>query len=335
MSASTRSLLLLCFLFPASAALAETSFSISPTAGPVSGGTLVTIKGDFGQWPYGVLFGGVAARETTRVDEHTLTAITPAHLPGPSHVRIFEYDIFIGTDLTYEFEGHAEHSSLQRLLLPVFTPPVKGAFGSEFRTQLSLTSTGPRNAQVFGLEDLCPIENCTRYPQHDYPLEVTTNTSLPVPSGNPGRFVYTSVEDLDLLAGNLRVFDVTRSASNYGTEIPIVRQDDFDNTRIDLVGIPTDPRFRNTLRIYGDEVRTVYVTVSGRPSVLVTLTPGEDIFSPTYGVFTDFPIGPGMVNVTIESPIPPTSPPTFFEIWAFVSVTNNDTQLISTITPQP
>ncbi|HEX2059152.1 MAG TPA: hypothetical protein VHK90_00280, partial [Thermoanaerobaculia bacterium] len=64
----------------------------------------MTITGEFGAWPYGVYFGSTAALETRRVDEHTLVAVTPPHLPGVSEVRIFEYDLFLGTDLTFTFE---------------------------------------------------------------------------------------------------------------------------------------------------------------------------------------------------------------------------------------
>jgi hypothetical protein len=52
----------------------------------------------------------------------------------------------------------------------------------------------------------------------------------------------------------------------------------------------------------------------------------DALFSPAYGVFTDFPIGDEPVRVSIDADQP---------IWAFISVTNNETQMITTITPQP
>ena len=49
-----RLLLLLALALPL---FAQTQYTITPNRGPVTGGTEVTIKGEFGQWPYGVIFG--------------------------------------------------------------------------------------------------------------------------------------------------------------------------------------------------------------------------------------------------------------------------------------
>jgi len=155
------------------------------------------------------------------------------------------------------------------------------------------------------------------------------------PSGNPGRFLSIRRDAIDSLAMNLRVHDVTRDALNYGTEIPFVRESQFAINRISFVGVPTDPRFRNTLRIYTTAPGDVLVTVGNRPPVRVALT-GGSLFEPGYGIFTDFPTGTAPVRVTIETdPDIVTLLPIEVPLWAFITVTNNETQVISTITPQP
>src|SRR5688500_857099 len=144
----------------------ETPFTISPATGPATGGTQVTLKGSFGTWPYSVDFGGVHV-PATRVDEQTLVAVTPEHQPGIVEVRIFEYDIYIAAGLTFEFTGNATR---EQLLLPVLVEAVKGAFGSEFRTELRGLNTSPNQVtDIWGLEVVCrytpPICNWLGEPQ--------------------------------------------------------------------------------------------------------------------------------------------------------------------------
>jgi hypothetical protein len=318
-------------------------FTMTPASGPTSGGTVVRItrEAGFGTWAYGVEFGGVPAVRTTRIDEHTLEAVTPPHFPGTSSIRIFEYDLFLGTDLTFTFEGPVPVEAYERLLLPIFVPPVRGAFGSEFHTELRLSRNGFEPVlQAFGLETKCP--HCPRFPLTDYPIllgelkpEVEPHLNF---TGRPGRLIYMPKEHVEYLTGNLRVFDVSRAALNFGTEIPIVPEHEFKDLEVVLLGVPTDPRFRNTLRIYSYAPMQVEVVLQGHSPVTVTLRPGDDVFDPAYGVFTAFPTHGAPVRVVVRriqpggvaTPIDPD-----LKIWAFVSVTNNETQLITTITPQP
>jgi hypothetical protein len=67
----------------------------------------------------------------------------------------------------------------------------------------------------------------------------------------------------------------------------------------------------------------------------IELRPGANIFDPSYAQFSDFPVGVGEVKVQIQASHIILSPPVSYSIWAFVSVTNNETQHITTVTPQP
>ncbi|HEX2121824.1 MAG TPA: hypothetical protein VHL59_09300, partial [Thermoanaerobaculia bacterium] len=110
---------------------------------------------------------------------------------------------------------------------------------------------------------------------------------------------------------------------------------------IALLDVPIDPRFRLTLRIYGLNRGTdfVNVTVNGKLHQ-IPLHPSSDPFTPSIIVFTDFPpphelpAGQSTINVTVDTPrgpggvVIPGSP-----IWAFIAVTNNVTQHITTIVP--
>jgi hypothetical protein len=165
-------------------------------------------------------------------------------------------------------------------------------------------------------------------------------------NGAPGRFVFAPVDAVGSLPMNLRVFDVTRADENFGTEIPIVRESQFATNVFTLVGVPADPRFRNTLRIYSDMPGEVLVTVGNLPPVRVELEGGfslgnldpDDLFTPAYGAFTNFPTSGAPVRVTVEADDPIliiSLLPFERKLWGFITVTNNDTQAITTITPHP
>lgn len=223
----------------------------------------------------------------------------------------------------------------ERILLPVFTPPVFGSFGSEFHTDLRIMNNTGGTVTIEGLQGncvvVCPI------PSQSFELgsgqEAEPNDF--VLSGNPGRFIFVNEMDIDSLSMNLRVHDVSRSALNFGTEMPIVREREFKLNRITLLGVPTDARFRNTLRVYSTDPTALLVTVGNRAPVAMGTARGSDPFEPAYASFGDFPVDAGTVRVTITVDPIVTLLPVEIPIWAFMTVTNNDTQAITTITPQP
>ena len=67
---------------------APTVTAVSPPAGPVAGGTLVTLTGTGLTGTTGVTFDGVAATGVTVVDATTLTALTPGHAAGAVDVSV-------------------------------------------------------------------------------------------------------------------------------------------------------------------------------------------------------------------------------------------------------
>ena len=341
-----RSLLALA-LFSATVSAQVTVTSVTPSSGPTSGGTVVTVRGTGFEYrigspmlPPAVYFGGTESTEVELLDETTIRAVSPPHLPGTVNVGVAAG--FSGAVLenafTYVTVDGDDH--MERILLPILTPPVKGAFGSEFHTTFLASSarTSFRTVHLYGLRAEClpPPRQCNT-PDAMTPLLLPYPEVVPlrvVMSGTPGRFVYLPEGELRRLSLHLRVHDVTRDALNFGTEMPIVRERDFQTDRIVLLGVPSDTRFRNTLRIYTTRASSMRVTVGDHPPVDLFLTAGRDLFEPAYASFTDFPATTGPVDVTIE-PTPnmqPAAPPPF---WAFITVTNNETQLITTITPQP
>jgi len=294
---------------------------VSPSSGPVAGGTKVTIMGSGFLPGARAFFGGIEVPAHV-INSTTIEAVTPEHLPGLSNVGVAQADG--GTQLrAFLYVGDVE-PTFTRILIPVLIPPVHGAFGSEFRTILIGSSFS--GTRIYGLQYICTIL-CAYDPAVDaIGLNADGLLGGLVPLGTPGRFIFIpSSTDLQL---NLRVYDVSRDTQNFGTEVPIARGKNFAQ-KIRLHGVPADANFRNTLRIYSDWPEDLPVTVEIRgQSRTVNVKAGRDIFEPGYAELTEFGApSPFLTNVTITAPAPGQ------RIWAFISVTNNTTQHITTISP--
>lgn len=344
----TRIMPLILSLVVSAQLLAQAPRSVTPSVGSTRGGEEVLIHGDFGLWPPGVRFGGVAAPVAERIGPTTIRVITPAHLPETVQIWLFDYDMWIDTGLTFTFVGGIPEEAYERVLLPIFTPPVAGANGSDFRSVLRVMNASDRPLSTYGLVGPCMFL-CPTPPMMEFTLESGDEVGEGdlVPTGKPGGFLYVPRSRSGDIVMQLRAFDISREATNFGTEIPVVRDDEILQTPITLLGIPTDPRFRNTLRIYAVDESAFLIriqTVCDPPNCdgtetlyehSVYATAGTSIFDPAYVLFNEFPSGVGTVRVTITPLVPIVTPPALpVRFWAFVSVTNNDTQHITVISPQ-
>jgi hypothetical protein len=229
------------------------------------------------------------------------------------------------------------------ILFPVFSPPVHGQNGTEFRTIAKLWNKSLEEVLVYGFDSSCTQLDPPIFPELpvSIPRRGDEQTILTDCSNTAGRMFFVPKGDTSI-ATSLRVQEMTRQGENHGVEIPVVRRKDFNDTSIALVGVPNDPRFRLTLRVYSlgfGGISTVKVTVLARAGEVgseeqLALLPGptRSPFEPTYAAFTGFlppsVYGEGDLTVLIENQRP-NDPP----IWAFITVTNNVTQHITTVTP--
>jgi hypothetical protein len=126
----------------------------------------------------------------------------------------------------------------------------------------------------------------------------------------------------------------------------VVREDNLLSGDISLLNIPIDSRFRQTIRIYnleGAEARfrlrafamLTNETLGTVDVVLRAPTPGPQFqYKPSYTQLGDvvplFPRTSGLGTVGLQL-IPLAADVRY---WAFVSITNNETQHVTTITPQ-
>lgn len=337
-------------LFLASTAEAVTITSVTPASGPTSGGIWITLHGTDFAWcncspyrPPTVIIGDTGPTDVEFVDSTTLRAWLPPHPAGRVSVRVEQNTGEAELPNAFTYVGDfPEYAELERILLPLLTPPVFGAYGAEFRTDLRIEHrySGGDNPVVYGLVPECDPTLCLPF---DASPSITVTPEAPITSadvkanGSPGRFVYVYRDMVGRTAMNLRVHDVSRAGVNFGTEIPIVRSRDFVEPWASLVllDVPADPRFRNTLRIYGSVGQEATIAIEGEAPRTVTLRPGSSPFEPAYAIFGDFPVGTTPRRVVITIPGGNSIPSDKKPFWAFITVTNNETQMITTITPRP
>lgn len=323
--------------------LAQRPISVTPSVGSTAGGDEIIIKGDFQATPaVSVLFDIIPAPFAERLDPFTIRAITPPHLPGTVRVSVPDkyFTYWAGHEFTYVGEIPA---SFERVLLPVFGPPVFGVNGSEFRTELRLANPSTeKHLPVLGVRKPCGA--CEYFKG----MNILTGEEVSpdeIEYDDPPGFLFVPKERSRNLVAQLRAFDISRAATNFGTQIPIVLERDmFVDEEVVLLGVPTDARFRNTLRIYGTRPATVTLAIQtegaeGASGMIqqreITLPPVESIFSPTYIQISDLPVNAGTIKLRILPGVPPISGSAVApSLWAFVTVTNNETQHITVISPQ-
>ena len=311
----------------AAAAAAPVITSVSPNTSTVNGGIHVTIKGSGFTFcpicsppvPPAVGFGLTPATSVRLIDTETLDVVAPMHLPGTVDVFVYQFDGTASAPNAFTFTGSVS-DAFETILLPIYSRPVHGAFGSEFHTIARVVNKFDQPVEIDGIDSSCLLIDPPHYPSQPFTLTARQELQLPSDCSQwPGHFLFVPNAMASSVTVNDRVFDVSRSALSNGTEIPVVRSSRFATGRIVLVGVPIGGPFRNTLRVYAMAPMTVDVFVGDQQRRLV-LQPGPSMFEPAYGSLS---VDSG--TVTIEGFTGP--------VWAFITVTNNDTQQITTISP--
>ena len=134
-------------VFASASFAAVTITSVTPSGGPTTGGTEVIIRGtEFGEiigsppQPPGVAFGLTLATNVALIDDTTIRAITPAHLPGVVDVSVGS-TFGSATLERVHVRRRSRRRYFERLLVPILLPPVQGAYGSVFHTELRIDSS--------------------------------------------------------------------------------------------------------------------------------------------------------------------------------------------------
>jgi len=347
--------------------------SIEPNNGAVTGGTVVTLRGKnlIGSalpCPFAcsgkpvVRIGGKKAEVIESAADGTSIKIkTPANAGGTYDVTFnpreansitlgyiaipfTQQTVTVNDAFTYGNGGY------ERVLIPFYTAgEVPGAFGSRWVTELVGWNPHPFAVAVYQVPP-----DTTPFNPFDPPASgwgAPLSSFRPHLTGSGPAFLH--VAGNSALAFHLRVRDVSRQGESWGTEIPVISERKaFVGESILLNDIPFGSDARVMLRIYDFDGPT-----GGDVDVEIHFNDGNGSLSEQFagaridfpgGAYQQYPPAPGYLEVDLTSelanlPLPANvtslrvsvnSPHVDKRLWAFVSVTNNRTQQITTITPQ-
>lgn len=252
-----------------------------------------------------------------------------AHEIGPGTITIFREDgVRTTVPNALAFVGAPTEESV---LVPLIVQERAGAFGSRWATSFLAT-----NGTAVMIDPL--NEGATA----------------------PSYVLWRDRQNANFDSMHLRIRDMNREQdASWGTEIPIVREGDLRARQIQLLDIPTDRRFRVSLRIYTvapfdttSRIADFTIEVArmdpccstvSRQQIVTLDAPAPRGFSvgvfartaPGYLELNDFLASwpevadARLVKITIKSMID-TRTPLF---WAFASITHNTTQHVTLVTP--
>ena len=249
----------------------------------------------------------------------------------------------------FTFVASAQEVVYDRYLLPVYVPtPAEGALGSRWETEVIISNVGSTPVHVGNLTWPCGGLLC-------FDVAIPAGVSVPLvfrsltQTGIPSRFLDIERGSRDV-AVQLRVRDVSRAETNWGSEVPVIKADALPPS-VHLTAIPLHIGYRHMLRVY-DASRTVtaarvhvYDVNPNFREQFLHAEPDRHLRTfdlslfrgagdqPNYGEYADLAALAAesehdVIRITIE---PLNGAP---RMWAMVTVTNNVTQQITNITPQ-
>jgi len=318
------------------------AFQIVPSFVSVNGGVADLRSPDFcfsSAAPVtGVTVDGVSV--PYNVDPCSIVIQLPAHAAGPVDVTVQANGnsyIVRGTLRYVDEHAAPDPYAFERVLLPTLTNG-PGAFGSQWMTQARLRNLSGESLRWFS--DAARPSGCSS----DCRVGPFSATNLTEFGEHPkGLVLFVPRPIAEKTFFGLLVRDVSRDATDWGTEIRVIREKDARYGAMLLENVPFDSRYRLTLRVYAID--------GGPSSVLVTAfvpnaapftksialdaacdTPPCNSRTPAFAsadLGSLFPSLHGNATVSIEPSDGAGRPH-----WAFVSVTNNESQHVTTISPQ-
>lgn len=224
---------------------------------------------------------------------------------------------------------------VERILLPIAFPgEIHGSFGTAWASEVLLFNDA---------ETVLTVDGQTLNPRASINLNPPLSQALP----SLGAFIYVSKNEVEQARFTSLLTDRSRAEENSGTEIPVVRERDFSN-RIVLPRVPLRGDFRVALRIYGAGETPMqarlrmyrldrldpFVDTTVQLQGIVTLNPEPfpryPAFFHIFELVQQFPILEAAASVRVEIDAVNREE----RLWAFASITNNTTQLVTTISPQ-
>lgn len=229
----------------------------------------------------------------------------------------------------------ADGGGFTRILLPLTGTDVAGVNGALWRTGIRAVVRG---AAPVDLRPAGSVLADVSFDPRDAGIVDSTHPN--------GQFVYVRRSDAPRLQVSSRVWDVARETETAGSEIRIVREEQFTSARVSLIGIPVAAQYRHTLRVYelsataGASVRVRLFVDDERAARVETV---QTLSAPAAQVDLDGetkPAHPGFLQLDLRRLHPLDDARSLridiepvdraLRLWSFVSITNNDTHHVTT-----
>lgn len=239
---------------------------------------------------------------------------------------------------------NAQEVEFEKIMFPIaLRQPVPGAYGSLWKTEVWVRNGGQNPVMIV---TGCQVGGCQPYLMFPGVAERDTGVIYPPPGQPPGTFLLADRRYAGDLQVSLRIRDLSRQELTWGTELPVVRSTDLRIGKLGFLEVPLEARFRQMLRLYSMAAEPIPVTVSFFEIPWLNLSPQPALATRTLTITpTTFDVLPGYVELPdFGSTIPELigKERVYVEIrsdsalpfWGFISVTNNETQHVTTITPR-
>ncbi|HXH37000.1 MAG TPA: hypothetical protein VNN08_00085 [Thermoanaerobaculia bacterium] len=299
------------------------TLTIAPYAIPTSG-ALIAIRDPFPSGGgVGITIDGVPVPSGVSGDGVVL-ANAPPHPQGAVDVAVTSSQgtVTAKAGLIYYDPASADPAVFEPILFPLSFQGA-GAFGSQWTTESFITVA---NGSPAFFRDLLPCAGCLS-------TLIAGSAKLDTDANPWGHVLYALRGTAGSLDFASRIRDTTRQAQTAGTEVPVVRGSDF-RAQLRCQNVPVDSRYRVMLRLwsFGNSPFNVLVDPQQQLPLSLTRIPGTTMWFGSLDVtslLTKAGANPTLVTVS-PSGSPLLSPP----IWGMLSLTNNDTQQVTIISPQ-
>ncbi|MGK2857047.1 MAG: hypothetical protein ACSLFQ_07565 [Thermoanaerobaculia bacterium] len=247
----------------------------------------------------------------------------------------------ISVSVVLLFAWAAAASEIERILLPIAPSVVYCGYDSKYEMRLLAYNDSAKQ-----IDRLCVNGECGSFEPgaaREFSGQFAGGLPLPVWIDLPRAEAEATRMSL-LVESSER----GRPAMRSYTEIPVVRESEFRDVRMQFVGVRMDPGFRQTIRIYG-------LDPYARAEVMMrvfSLETGEELHScvhelwplsfetgdgglakhPSFGMECDMSEHVLAHGQKVRIELEPVTPGQRY--WAFISVTNNETQHFYTVLPR-
>ena len=318
-------------LFLATPLFASRSLTANPPGGSPAGGQLVHLlsNGDvYFSSPSSVMFGTVPGTIVRVVWWNDLLVIAPPHDPGYVDVTVTQ------DGQQYSTMAPFSYGATEQVLVPVAVDLLTGANGTRWTTEIFVHNDAdhavpldPEYCSFIGRPYPCPG------PITRVAAKSTMRISGRGSSQWPYTRFYVPVQDADALHVSILVRELS---TGQATAVAAVRDRDLRSGRIVLPGIANDGRTRATLRLYGRAIETIVSVADAATGEVLT---SRTIFR--YAPTDSDPFSMEMIQGLFDAPELRgherldviVEPQPDDRHWALLTLTDNKTQQVVTITP--